>query len=104
MTALQHVHLRLGATMALSDGWMRPDRYPDGPDKEAEMALRGAGIADISPLSKTDLKGAAMDEYLEMAFTREGVPTRAGEVKVVGGPDGGNTAGRGSGGTTSLST
>jgi len=82
MTALHHKHLHLGAKMVEQDGWLKPEAYGKNGD-EVTGVRKSAGICDISPLGKIDIKGAAIDTFFEQAFGSASAARQPGEVRLV---------------------
>ncbi len=70
---MHHLHVAHHARMARVDGWELPQTYA-GPEDEARAAREGAGLWDLSPLTKWRLLGAGTGKALE---TLLGVPAPA---------------------------
>ena len=56
-TAMHHVQLSMGATMASVDGWQLPADYGDV-SQEAARLQETVGVSDISPTGKLRVVGA----------------------------------------------
>ena len=87
-SAMHGLHVRYGARLAATDGWEVPAAYGGGED-EARAARDGAGLWDLSALTKWRFLGAGTGQALE---TLRGVPApavgrasagRAGGVEVL---------------------
>ena len=55
-TPLYHAHARAGASLTEHHGWQTPAHFI-GAQKEAEQLAKNAGLADVSWMTKLDLKG-----------------------------------------------
>jgi sarcosine oxidase subunit alpha len=82
LTALHRKHLQLGAKMVERDGWLRPESY-GREGEELNVVLSRAGLCDVSPGGKIDIKGREVDAFLERAVGTAAVARRPGEVKLV---------------------
>jgi len=81
LSPLHHKHVSLGAQMVSRGGWLIPEKYSDS-DVELGRALSAAGLTDVSPDAKIDVKGSQIDDFLRDLLEAEGIPSRPGVVTV----------------------
>ena len=83
LTAFHRKHLALGAKMIEeASGWMIPESYSDTGD-EMTKATHSVSICDISACYKIDVKGLAIDSYLQKNFPGQSVSPRVGKIAVI---------------------
>ncbi|MFQ5693489.1 MAG: hypothetical protein ACE5IM_10655 [Nitrospinota bacterium] len=74
-SAVEGRHVELGARLVERDGWWQPEVYAS-PEAEIEAVLRGAGLFDLSPLGKLDVR--ALDPSAAWRMIAPGEETPAG--------------------------
>jgi aminomethyltransferase len=71
LTALYHEHVTAGAALVERDGWLLPRSYGN-PTVEQTALREAAGLLDISPNGKVDLKSDDLDAALGATFKGSG--------------------------------
>jgi sarcosine oxidase subunit alpha len=66
VSAAHHLHVAAKATWTTLGDWRVVESFSD-PETEAKQVRDGAGLQDVSPLGKIDLKGAGVTSLLESA-------------------------------------
>lgn len=61
-------------------GYLAPRRYGPAPDEEYHAYRHAAGLLDISPLCKYEVRGSDAGEFISYLFTREVASLRPGRV------------------------
>ena len=79
-TALDHVHVQLGATMVEAGGWQRPHNYGDAIAEAANVRER-VGMIDVSSLGKIELEGPQTHRLLDILYTNVMSTLRVGRVR-----------------------
>ncbi|MBA3256444.1 MAG: aminomethyl transferase family protein [Pyrinomonadaceae bacterium] len=68
---LHETHLRLGAEMKECDGWQVPASYGDELFEYAAVRERGAGVIDLSPRGRFQVRGAEAVQFLNGLITND---------------------------------
>jgi len=68
---LHETHLRLGAEMKECDGWQVPASYGDELFEYAAVRERGAGVIDLSPRGRYQVRGAEAVQFLNGLITND---------------------------------
>lgn len=69
------IHQKLGAEMAIVDGWEVPRRYQDV-ERERTAARNGLGIADITARGKIDIRGSLNAALAAVSEIQAAIPAR----------------------------
>ncbi len=77
---MQDWHEAHGARPLVAGQWIRPDHYGD-PSAEVRNTRQNAGIIDVSPLGKIDLRGADVAKLLEFVYTNRWSRLEVGRVR-----------------------
>ncbi len=72
-SAMEKRFLELGANLVERDGWWQPETFTS-PGAEVEAVHRGAGLFDLSPLTKLDVRATDPSAAWEMIFSGEEAP------------------------------
>lgn len=73
-------HLSHGAAPLVAGTWIRPDHYGD-PAGEVRAVRRGAGIIDVTPLGKFELRGPHVPDLLELLYVNRWRKLAVGAVR-----------------------
>ncbi|MEE2769158.1 MAG: 2Fe-2S iron-sulfur cluster-binding protein [Actinomycetota bacterium] len=79
-SALQDWHEAHGASPLLAGVWVRPDHYGDA-QSEAENVRSNAGLIDVTPLGKLDLRGPDVPKLLELVYVNRWQKLEIGRVR-----------------------
>ncbi len=77
---LHEWHAAHGAAWLVAGQWLRPDHYGD-PAAEVRATRAGAGIVDVSPLGKIDLRGPDVPKLLDFVYTNRWGRLGVGRVR-----------------------
>jgi glycine cleavage system aminomethyltransferase T len=67
ITPMHHWHLRHGARMAMSQGWLRAELYTSV-EEELSVSRAGVAICDVTPITKMLVEGDRSAEFLQQIF------------------------------------
>ena len=73
MSAMHHQHVDMGAVMEERDGWQMPARFGTV-DEELQRLQAGAGLLDISPITKLSIQGENASAFLSQACSDRQLP------------------------------
>ena len=77
---MQPWHERHGATPLVAGAWIRPDHYGD-PAAEARRVRESAGIIDVTPIGKLDLRGPDVPKLLNLLYVNKWSKLGIGRVR-----------------------
>ena len=73
LSAMHHQHVSMGAVMEERDGWQLPARFGTV-DEELQRLQSGAGLLDISPMTKLSVQGENASAFLSQACSAGQLP------------------------------
>ena len=73
MSAMHHQHVAMGAVMEDRDGWQLPARFGTV-EEELQRLWTGAGLLDISPMTKLSVQGENASAFLSQACSSGQLP------------------------------
>jgi sarcosine oxidase subunit alpha len=79
-TPMHDWHVRNGATMMDAGNWKRPQVYTT-PESEYEAVRQRAGVIDVSPLGKIELRGRDVVKFLEFIYPNRFENLAVGRVR-----------------------
>jgi sarcosine oxidase subunit alpha len=77
---MQPWHERHGAVPLVAGAWIRPDHYGD-PVAEARRVRETAGIIDVTPIGKLDLRGPDVPKLLNLLYVNKWSKLGIGRVR-----------------------
>jgi sarcosine oxidase subunit alpha len=77
---MQSWHESHGAVPLIQGAWIRPDRYGDAA-AEARNVRENAGIIDVTPLGKLDLRGPDVPRLLNLLYVNQWSRLETGRVR-----------------------
>jgi sarcosine oxidase, subunit alpha len=77
---MQPWHERHGAVPLVAGAWIRPDHYGD-PVAEAHRVRETAGIIDVTPIGKLDLRGPDVPKLLNLLYVNKWSKLGIGRVR-----------------------
>jgi sarcosine oxidase, subunit alpha len=77
---MQPWHEAHGAAPLVAGAWIRPDHYGD-PVREAANVRQNAGIIDVTPIGKLDLRGPDVARLLELLYVNKWAKLAVGRVR-----------------------
>jgi sarcosine oxidase subunit alpha len=77
---MQPWHERHGATPLIAGSWIRPDHYGD-PVAEARRVRDSAGLIDVTPIGKLDLRGPDVPKLLNLLYVNKWSKLGIGRVR-----------------------
>ncbi len=77
---MQPWHEQHGARPLLAGAWVRPDHYGD-PAAEARRVRQSAGIIDVTPIGKLDLRGPDVPNLLNLLYANRWSRLGVGQVR-----------------------
>ncbi len=77
---MQPWHEQNGARPLLAGAWVRPDHYGD-PAAEARRVRQSAGIIDVTPIGKLDLRGPDVPKLLNLLYVNRWSRLGVGQVR-----------------------
>ena len=72
LSAMHHQHVAMGAVMDEREGWQMPARFGTV-EEELRRLQAGAGLLDISPITKLSIQGENASAFLRSGLLRRAV-------------------------------